>query len=586
MGSTSVPSIGQLWEGRTIDGKYALLDWLGGGATHGVFVTLRQGLTRSVIKIILADGADADAYLAQWESARALSHRHLMPIFDTGRYTIDGISMVYIVTEAADRVLSQFIDDRPLKPHEATNILYPVVEALSYLHAKGFVHGHVKPSNILVAGDELKLSTDNFRLAAGVPNRLGDPSPYDAPEVAVGILTPAADVWSLSITLVEALTQQRPVWDSTTNTPPEIPEGLPLPFAEFVPDCLRINPTSRCILSDIKAKLIPPAPAQPMPSAEELAARAARPRVYAQAAPGPAYRGQPAPEPAYHAPISIDADTINAQPSVKWRNDESVYRAAPQHKMFSDIEEANLTGRSKTPLFLGVLVILAIAAFVLIQAGLITIPPIFSKQSTATASQPVPPPTASAPAPAPATTQAATPAVPATSPATAPTTQTPPPEASSANPESSQVANAIPGQAPIQTPPLPAAQQPPAPQPSMTGQSTPDTPHDTPAPRPRNAEGEIAKRVMPSASPGALSGMRAPVVVTLRVTVNRNGSVEDAAYVSPGAGNYFAKIAHRAALEWKFNPPLSNGRPQPSSWDLRFYFSRSNIEANAEERSR
>jgi len=287
MGSTSVPSIGHLWEGRTIDGKYALLEWLGGGPSHGVFVTLRQGLHRAAIKVILADGEEADIYLALWETSRVLSHRHLMPIFDTGRYTIDGTSMVYIVTESADRVLSQFIEDRPLKPHEATNIVYPIVEALSYLHAKGFVHGHVKPANILVAGDELKLSTDAFRLAAGFPNRLGDPSPYDAPEVGVGILTPAADVWSLAVTLVEALTQQRPVWDSTTNTAPEIPPSLPLPFAEFLPDCLRINPTARCILSEIKAQLVPPAAAQPMPSPEELASRAARPSLILRRAANP-----------------------------------------------------------------------------------------------------------------------------------------------------------------------------------------------------------------------------------------------------------------------------------------------------------
>jgi len=80
--------------------------------------------------------------------------------------------------------------------------------------------------------------------------------------------------------------------------------------------------------------------------------------------------------------------------------------------------------------------------------------------------------------------------------------------------------------------------------------------------------------------------MRAPIVVILHLAVNRNGSVEDASYVSPGPGNYFAKIAQRAALQWKFDPPLSAGRPQASSWELRFYFSRSNIEANAEERSR
>jgi outer membrane biosynthesis protein TonB len=262
--------------------------------------------------------------------------------------------------------------------------------------------------------------------------------------------------------------------------------------------------------------------------------------------------------------------------------------------MFSDIEDANLTGRSKAPLFLGVMVILAIAAFVLIQAGFITIPPIFTKQNSVGTNPTISQPAATAPAQTPATTPAPAPGAPTTSQLPAPATQTAAPAASATAPaqtEPAPLTNPIPGQAPVQTQPAPAAQPAtsqaaPAKQPDMTGQSTPDTPHDTRAPRSRNASGEIAKRVMPNASPGALSSMRAPVVVTLRVSVNRNGFVQDAAYISPGAGNYFAKIAHRAALEWKFDPPLSEGRPQPSSWDLRFYFSRSNIEANAEERLR
>ncbi len=600
MDSTSVPSIGHLWEGRTIDGKYALLEWLGGGPSRGVFVTLRQGLHRAAIKVILAEGEEAEIYLAQWEAARALSHRHLMPIFDTGRYTIDGTSMVYIVTECADRILSQFIEDRPLKPREATNIVYPIVEALSYLHAKGFDQGHVKPSNILVAGDELKLSTDAFRLAAGVPNRLGEPSPYDAPEVGVGILTPAADVWSLAVTLVEALTQQRPVWDSTTNTPPEIPQSLPLPFADFLPDCLRINPTARCILAEIKTQLVPPAPPQPMPSAEQMASRAARPLHPMQAAP----------EPAYHVPISIDAETINAQPSVKWRADDGVYRPTPpSHTLFADIEEANLT-RSKAPLFIGIMVILAIAAFVLIQAGFITIPPIFSKQNASATSQPAPQPPATTAEPAPTQsipqnpTSSDAPSAEAQTPAlatqVAPAASAPSTAGSSvpATPSAAAPASAAPlasagSNPPAAQTPIPTAQQPNAQQAAaqpaqtpMTGQSTPETPHDAPTPRPRDADGDVAKRVMPSASPGALSSMRAPIVVVLRVAVNRNGSVEDASYVSPGPGNYFAKIAQRAAQQWKFDPPLNGGHPQPSSWELRFYFSRSNIEANAEERFR
>jgi len=77
--------------------------------------------------------------------------------------------------------------------------------------------------------------------------------------------------------------------------------------------------------------------------------------------------------------------------------------------------------------------------------------------------------------------------------------------------------------------------------------------------------------------------MRAPLVVVLRVTVNRSGSVADASYVSPGSGNYFARVAQRAAEQWKFDPPLREGRPQASVWQLRFYFSRGHVEASETE---
>ena len=80
--------------------------------------------------------------------------------------------------------------------------------------------------------------------------------------------------------------------------------------------------------------------------------------------------------------------------------------------------------------------------------------------------------------------------------------------------------------------------------------------------------------------------MHAPVLVILRVTVNRSGSVADASYVSPGAGNYFARIAQRAALQWTFDPPLHAGRPQASVWTLRFSFSRRGIDVAETEEDR
>jgi hypothetical protein len=56
--------------------------------------------------------------------------------------------------------------------------------------------------------------------------------------------------------------------------------------------------------------------------------------------------------------------------------------------------------------------------------------------------------------------------------------------------------------------------------------------------------------------------------------------------VAPGPGNYFARAAQRAALAWKFKPPVQNGDRERSVWMLRFNFARAGIEATATEQGR
>jgi TonB family protein len=88
---------------------------------------------------------------------------------------------------------------------------------------------------------------------------------------------------------------------------------------------------------------------------------------------------------------------------------------------------------------------------------------------------------------------------------------------------------------------------------------------------------------MPNVAPGARAGMRRPVEVILRVSVNERGRVSNATYVSPGPGNYFARIARVAATSWVFTPPTLNGVPRPSAWTVLFYFERQEIKATATE---
>jgi len=257
------------WVGRVIDGRFSLLEWLGGSGTSSTFVTELDGpgSRRAAIKLFSAP-AQAEDRLSTWTATTSLSHVHLVRILHFGRAEVDGAPLVYVVTELAEEVLSQIIPERPLTAVEARQMLEPVLDALSYLHANGLVHGHLKPSNILVVENEVKLSADGA-IASGKP-ALGFSSGdvHNAPEAATELVTPASDMWSLGVTVVESLTQQLPARDSAAETDPVVQASLPTPFNEIARECLRVNPARRCTLSDVRALLegkSKPIPPQALP---------------------------------------------------------------------------------------------------------------------------------------------------------------------------------------------------------------------------------------------------------------------------------------------------------------------------------
>jgi TonB family protein len=238
---------------RVIDGRFPLLHKLGATEWSSAYLTeLDDGRAqKAAIKIFPFASVDERATCARWDVARTLSHPHLMPLFHAGRCLVDGKDLLYVVTEYADETLSQILPDRPLSPREAREMLGPVLSALSYLHNRCLTHGHLRPTNIMVIDDRVKLSPD-----FGWRSRTR--SIYDAPEIGTIYVAPAADIWSLGILLVEALTQQPPAWDRSRGGEPEIPANLPEPFFTICRECLRIDPERRCTLGGIKAHLNSP----------------------------------------------------------------------------------------------------------------------------------------------------------------------------------------------------------------------------------------------------------------------------------------------------------------------------------------
>ena len=78
-------SFGSGLEGRVVEGQFPLLERLEGSGNSVSFLTLLQGSKEAVIQLISPDGAEADAYVAQWEFAKVLSHPHLTRVFEIGR---------------------------------------------------------------------------------------------------------------------------------------------------------------------------------------------------------------------------------------------------------------------------------------------------------------------------------------------------------------------------------------------------------------------------------------------------------------------------------------------------------------------
>jgi TonB family protein len=302
--------VSHTWEqfvGQVVDGNFPLLQLLGGSESSAVFLTERHDgdrIAKAAIKLIPATPENNELQLSRWRMAAELSHPHLLRLFETGSCELGGIPLLYVVMECAEENLAQVLSQRALTPGETRTMLEPLLDVLGYVHAKGLVHGHIKPANIMAIGDALKLSSDSL-LRAGESDgssAIADQSPvahaniYDPPESSPGFVpqakgvSPAGDVWSLGMTLVEVLTRNLPVSDAAGqgNDLP-LPAELPGPFLDIARHSLARKPEDRWTVAQIAARLenrtpVPPqvrtSPRPAQPASRPQAATAKR-RGYA-----------------------------------------------------------------------------------------------------------------------------------------------------------------------------------------------------------------------------------------------------------------------------------------------------------------
>jgi TonB family protein len=252
------------FEGHVIHGRLRLNQYLGGSESSGVFLADcgEPGPREAVIRLVAAQSAGAERKLSLWRLAAEFSHPHIIRLFQIGQCRLDNTNLFFVAMEYAAENLAQILPARSLTPSEARDMLVPTLEALAYIHSKGFVHGHLQPSNIMAIGDQLKISSDGLGRAGESSSDAREVSEYDPPEAARGVISPEGDVWSLGMALVEALTQDLPKWKESQPGGPVLPDGVPEPFLDIIRHCLIRDPQRRWTLPRIKEGLEPQATPQ------------------------------------------------------------------------------------------------------------------------------------------------------------------------------------------------------------------------------------------------------------------------------------------------------------------------------------
>jgi len=201
--------------------RYALERELGRGGAALVFLAQDVKHSRHVaIKVLrpeLAASLGTDRFLREIEIAAALSHPHILPLYDSGEAS--GF-LYYVMPYVAGESLRQRLQrEQRLPLPEALHITEEVADALGYAHSRGVLHRDVKPENILLdSGHALVTDFGVARaISAAGEDRVTAPGmavgtpTYMSPEQAEGEnVDERADIYALGCVLYEMLAGEPP----------------------------------------------------------------------------------------------------------------------------------------------------------------------------------------------------------------------------------------------------------------------------------------------------------------------------------------------------------------------------------------
>jgi len=207
---------------------YNLLEPIGEGGIGEVFRARDTKVGRTVAlkrvsQSIAATPERLEHFLQDARAAASLSHPNIATLFDVGE--ADGEH--YLAYEfAAGRSLRDECGGAPMNPRRALDLAVQIADGVSDAHARGIIHGDLRPDTIMVTGKGSAKVLD-FGLAPwtrggvirsraaqapdGLPADAVSILAYLSPEQAIGgAVDPRTDVFSLGTITYEMLTGRNP----------------------------------------------------------------------------------------------------------------------------------------------------------------------------------------------------------------------------------------------------------------------------------------------------------------------------------------------------------------------------------------
>ena len=233
---------------RVLGERYELGEVIGRGGMSTVHRAHDRLFNREVAVKVFRPGTDLHGdrrYRREVQLLSALNAPGLVTVLDADLGETASLdTMPYLVTELVDGLtLSQRIKQSRLTEEQTSRLGAVLCRTLAYVHQQGIVHRDVKPSNILIPADAVddlsapKLADFGIAVAADdtrltMHNSTVGTANYLSPEQVRGeIVTPASDIYSLGLVLIEALTGEY-AYPGTgletlmvrLNRPPTIPQ--------------------------------------------------------------------------------------------------------------------------------------------------------------------------------------------------------------------------------------------------------------------------------------------------------------------------------------------------------------------------